>query len=672
MKRLLAHWLAILIAAPLIAPPLIAPPVIAAPSATRTPLTVADLHKLAEVSEPVFAPDGGAIAYTVAVHDQTHDKVVSHIWLVPWRGGPARQLTRSLASEWSADFSKDGRTLAYLSDAGKAEETQLWMQPLPGGKARQVTHIPGGISDYSLSPDGQYAAIIAEVGRQVGQKPKTPAPIVISRYFFKEDKRDYLDDRRQHLFIVDVATGAARQRTTGDFDHWLPNWSPDGRWISFVSKRGANADRTFNFDVFITTPGGTAPPRQISRFAGADSNPGWEARPDWSPDSHKLVWLQGGEDKGIYYAPFRLAVADIVTGVTSAPARIDRWFYKPRWSPDGKWIETLIEQDRDTLLARVDPSTGGIAYQTEGARFASDFAVGPGGQQVVLDSDTARPAELIAVEGNRRPLTNHNPWLASRQIGATQDMSFVRDGTEIHGQILLPPGARPGVRLPTIVRLHGGPVYQFSHEFMLQEQIYAASGYAVVMINPHGSSGRGFDFARAIYADWGNADVLDIKAGVDAVIASGIADPERLGVGGWSYGGILTDYMIASDTRFKAAVSGAGLGNVLATYGTDQYAREYEFELGTPWHDSETYRKLSYPFLHADRIKTPTLFQCASKDFNVPCIGAEQMYQALQSNNVQTGLVIYPEQNHSLTKPSYLADRLRRNIAWYDRYLKGK
>jgi dipeptidyl aminopeptidase/acylaminoacyl peptidase len=227
-----------------------------------------------------------------------------------------------------------------------------------------------------------------------------------------------------------------------------------------------------------------------------------------------------------------------------------------------------------------------------------------------------------------------------------------------------------GQRYPTILRVHGGPVYQYSHEFMYDWQVYAANGYAVLAINPRGSSGRGFDFAKAIYADWGSVDADDILAGVDHLVARGIADPDRLGIGGWSYGGILTDFVITRDHRFKAAISGAGAANMYAMYGHDQYIREYELELGTPWANRSAYDRASAPFLHADRIATPALFQCAAEDINVPCLGAEQMYQALRSRGVPTQLVVYPGESHTLTVPSYLEDRLSRNLAWYDRWLK--
>jgi dipeptidyl aminopeptidase/acylaminoacyl peptidase len=188
-------------------------------------------------------------------------------------------------------------------------------------------------------------------------------------------------------------------------------------------------------------------------------------------------------------------------------------------------------------------------------------------------------------------------------------------------------------------------------------------------MNPRGSSGRGFEWAKAIFAHWGEKDVEDVLSGVDYLVAHRIADPKRLGVGGWSYGGELTDYVIASDTRFKAAISGAGIGNVLAGFGTDQYVREYTAELGAPWKHLDAWLRVSYPFLHADRIVTPTLFMAGDLDYNVPLQNSEQMYQALRSLGIESQLVIYPGEHHGLTRPSFLADRLSRYIAWYGSHL---
>jgi dipeptidyl aminopeptidase/acylaminoacyl peptidase len=303
----------------------------------------------------------------------------------------------------------------------------------------------------------------------------------------------------------------------------------------------------------------------------------------------------------------------------------------------------------------------------------SDFSVGPGGKVAVLASTPSAPAEVFAVEGGElRGISRQNDrWLTDLQLAPVEEISFKsHDGTQVNGFMVRPVGYQPGTRVPTVLRIHGGPVYQFSNEFDFDWQLLAAEGFAVVAANPRGSSGRGEKFSTAIWADWGNKDGQDVLAAVDYAIAQGVADPERLGVGGWSYGGILTNQVIARDSRFKAAISGAGQSNVLAGYGTDQYVREYEAELGTPWGNTAAWLKVSFPFVHADRIVTPTLFLCGDKDFNVPLLNSEQMYQALRSLGRETQLVIYPGEYHEIRKPSYQRDRLQRYLDWYGRHLK--
>jgi dipeptidyl aminopeptidase/acylaminoacyl peptidase len=230
-----------------------------------------------------------------------------------------------------------------------------------------------------------------------------------------------------------------------------------------------------------------------------------------------------------------------------------------------------------------------------------------------------------------------------------------------------------GTKVPLLLRIHGGPNGQDQHTFSFERQYFAANGYAVLAVNYRGSAGRGAKYSKAIFADWGHYEVDDLEALLNETIRMGVADPNRLGVGGWSYGGILTDYMIASDTRFKAATSGAGTAFTVSFYGTDQYIIQYDNEIGPPWDAKawETYQKISYPFLHADRIKTPTLFLGGERDFNVPVQGGQQMYQALRSLGIDTQLVIYPNEFHGISRPSYVRDRYERYLAWYDKYLKG-
>lgn len=660
----------------------------AASAAEKRPFELADLARLQELSAPVFAPDNERIAYVVSTANTDSDASVSDLWLVSYRGGAPRQLTQTpFASEWLPRWSPDGKWLAFLSDRGDDETSQIWLMPADGGEARQLSTVKAGVEDFDWAPDSARLILVAEDPAVETEKDsrghdKPEPPRVITRYQFKEDGRDYLTDRYQHLYVLTLADGKAEQITSGSQDDLLPAWSPDGKQIAFVSRRvaaaGTDPERTLNFDVYTITPNAGAEPRRISTFNGTDVDPYWESRPEWSPDSRKLVWLQSGEDKWIYYAPWQLTVADLASGKITTPARIDRCFYKPRWSADGKTIYALVEQSRNTWLAKINPAEAipdkAVSYLSSGNRFGYDYALSKNGRIALLDSDDTTPFELTALEPAakqpRRTLTAHNQFLNELALQTAEDISFTSDGQRIDGFLMKPVGYEAGKRYPTILRIHGGPVYQFSHEFMSDWQFYAAHGFAVLAVNPRGSSGRGFDFAKAIYADWGNVDVKDVLAGVDHVVKLGVADPDRLGVGGWSYGSILTNYVIASDKRFKAAVSGAGTSNMLGNYGHDQYVREYELELGKPWSNFAAYARVSFPFLHADRISTPTLFQCAEKDFNVPCLGAEQMYQALQSLRVPTQLVIFPGENHGLTVPSYLQERLQRNLDWYERYLK--
>jgi dipeptidyl aminopeptidase/acylaminoacyl peptidase len=331
-----------------------------------------------------------------------------------------------------------------------------------------------------------------------------------------------------------------------------------------------------------------------------------------------------------------------------------------------------LEDDGAQTLVRVPVEGGAPQTVVGGRRSITAFDLNRDGRVAVLASTPDRPYEIFAVEnGGLRDLTKQNDaFLAQIRLGRFEETKFKSaDGTEVHGFLIHPPNEKPGEKVPGLLRPHGGPASQFATEFDFEKLLFAANGYAVVMPNPRGSTGRGTDYAMGIYASWGGVDVQDDLAAIDDAIARGIADPNRLVVGGWSYGGMATNYLIATTTRFKAAVSGSSISNIMAAYGTDQYIRNYEYELGSPWAHPEVWMKVSYPFLHANKIKTPTLFLCGESDFNVPLLNSEQMYQALRTLGVPTELVIYPGQFHGLSKPSYMIDRYQRFLAWFAKYL---
>ena len=646
-------------------------PAAPSPAVRLRPFSPDDVVRIRDVREPQISPDGGWVAYTVSTSDTAEDRSKSAVWMASWDGRRNVRLTTSKPGESTPRWSPDGRWLAFLSSRDD-EHTQLWLLDRQGGEGRKATTLPSDVDDYGWAPDGKRVALVAEDPDTA--KPKTPAPIVIDRFQFKQDEAGYLGKQHRHLYLLDVESGKTTRLTTGDYDELLPAWSPDGKSLAFVSKRRADADRDDDWDLYVMEATAGAPPRQLTTFEGPDNNPDYESRPAWSPDGRAIAYLQGGPPNLIYYGVQKLAVVSSAGGAPRIlTAALDRNVASPVWSSDGSSITFLLEDDRAVGLARIPAAGGAIERLVSGSRVVSAFTAGAGGKVAVLASTPLVPDEVIALDGTTlRPLSHQNDeWLARTRLAEVEPITFKsRDGTAINGFTLKPPDFVPGKRYPTILRIHGGPVSQYQYEFDFQLQTLAGHGYLVVVANPRGSSGRGERFATAIFADWGNKDAQDVLAAIDYAVAQGLADPARLGVGGWSYGGILTNYVIAQDRRFKAAVSGASISNVLAGYGTDQYVREYEVELGVPWKAADTWIKLSFPFLHADRITTPTLFLCGDKDFNVPLLNSEQMYQALRSLGVETQLVIYPGQHHGINKPSYRRDRLERYLAWYDKHLK--
>ena len=644
----------------------------AATSAPR-PIGVADLWQLRDVSDPQLAPDGAWVAYTVSSADSAEDKQHTAVWMTSWDGARTLRLTTAKQGGSAPRWSPDGRWLAFWSSR-EDEHTQLWLLDRAGGEGRKLSSLVGDVEDYVWAPDGTRLALVVETADTT--KPKTPPPIVINRFQFKQDESGYLEKQRHHLYLLDVATGNATILTPGDYDEFLPAWSPDGHTLAFVSKRRPRADRDNNWDLYVIDAAPGAAPRQLTTFEGADNDPETGSRPAWSPDGRSIAYLQGGPPALIYYAVQTLAVVAATGGAPRLlTATLDRNVTNPTWSADGASILFQLEDDRAIGLARVAAAGGAIEHLVAGPRVVTAYATAPDGRIAVALATPEAPAEVYALDkAGVRPLSHQNAaWLAQVKLASTEPISFKsRDGTPVNGFVVKPPDHQAGKRYPAILRIHGGPVSQFKYEFSHLFQLLAARGYLVVAANPRGSSGRGTRYATAIYADWGDKDAQDVLAAVDYVVAQGLADPARLGVGGWSYGGILTNYVIAQDRRFKAAVSGASASNILAGYGTDEYVREYEAELGVPWQHADTWLKLSFPFLHADRIVTPTLFLCGDKDFNVPLLNSEQMYQALKSVGVETELVIYPGQYHAIRKPSYLRDRLERYLAWYDRHLQAE
>jgi dipeptidyl aminopeptidase/acylaminoacyl peptidase len=650
----------------------------AADAAGKRLFGVDDVNALKAVFDPVVSPDGDWVAYTVRTTDVAKDKRATDIWMTSWDGKRTVQLTQSGEAEHSPGWSPDGHFISFLSNRGKKDgPDELWLLDRRGGEAQQVTQFKGDVIDYAWSPDGKRLALVVLddplPGTDNHDEDKAQPPIVIDRFYFKEDQTGYLNSRQTHLYLLDVASRKVDVLTSGRFSETYPSWSPDGSQLAFMSKRGADPDRSNAFGLYVmpAISGGGA--RQIASFIGEAGDSEWMSGPLWSPNGRDIAYVAASDGKLIYYAQHRLMLVPAAGGTPRTISQnIDRNVIDPEWSGDGRSIYALIEDDRNQHLVRFDMPSGRMQTLLDGRRETTALDLGPNKGIALLDATPGMPDEVFVYEaGKVRQLSHQNDELMSKMQLATLDEISVKskDGTPISGFIVKPPGYTPGTRYPTLLWIHGGPVSQFANSFDINWQILAAQGYVIVASNPRGSSGRGEAFSTAIWADWGNKDTQDILAAVDYAVEQGIADPERLGVGGWSYGGILTDNVITRDKRFKAAVSGASIGNAIAGYGTDMYTREYEAELGVPWKNLDVYVRNSYPFLHANQVVTPTLFMCGDQDFNVPLPNSEQMYQAVRSIGVDTQLVIYPGQYHGFTRPSYLKDRLERWIAWYGKYL---
>ncbi len=661
--------------------------------AARRLIKVDDMQRFHDVRDPQISPDGKWVAYTLNTVDTTADKSDTDVWMVSWDGAQNLRITSSPENETAPRWSPDGRYLSFLSTRpGKAKGNQIWLLDRNGGEAQQFTDFKGRLASYEWSPDSKKLVLVmaerdpndpdADGTGPAGQGSpapavgaKAPKPIVIDRYKFKQDVVGYLTQPAGRLYLFDVATRKAEPLiAAGTIEAASPSWSPDGKSISFLGQQGKDSDRYNTWNVYVMEALAGAAPRQLTKYDGVHASAS-RGRVEWSPDGSRLVFLQSSGAKLGAYNMNRLATVPAAGGEPRfLTEKLDRGVAAPRFSTDGASIMFLVADDRWEYPARVPANGGAVQGMVRGPGMISTIEQGRDGRVVLVAASDTSQGEIYALEdGTLRKLTNHNDALfAEFKLGTTEEFSCkAKDGNEVHGLLVKPPDYEPGKKYPTLLRIHGGPNGQDSHAFSFERQLFAANGYVVVAVNYRGSSGRGAAYQAAISADWGNKEVIDLQAAMDYVVSVGLADPNRLGVGGWSYGGILTDAIIAKDHRFKAATSGAGTAFPIALYGVDQYIMQYNEEIGAPWKVGlEPWIRISYAFLHADQITTPTLFLGGEKDFNVPLVGGEQMYQALRSLNVPTQLVIYPGQNHGIARPSYQKDRMERYLAWYAKYLK--
>lgn len=631
-------------------------------------LKPSDVYRLQTLGDPQVSPDGNWFAYTLTTTDSVLNKRNTDLWMMSWDGKQSVQLTNSPDAETQPRFSPDGKYISFVSMRQGATKSQIWLMNRLGGEGKQLSNLKDNLRAYSWSPDGKKILLTIQTPADTA-KPKTPKPIVVNRYAFKRDIEGYITQREPvHLYLLDVETKKIDTLTSGAFDETGAVFSADGKQIAFVSNHTEDPDRNINTDIFVMDAKSNAIAKKITSWTGGDNNP------VWSPDGKSIAYMRTASDSYTAYEESYLCLQNLAGGEPVLLSKtIDRPISNFKFSKDGSVIAALMQDDRESFLVQFHTKTGAFTKIAGGKKSFSALQIHSANNWLVLMSEPQLPAELYAVEnGNSRRLTKHqDEFVAPLDLAITEGFtSKASDGNIVSSVLLRPSNTAANQKLPTIFFIHGGPTAQDEYGFDLSRQMLSAAGYAVVGVNYRGSSGRGWDYSKTISADWGNKEVKDITSAVDYVIEKGIADPNKLGIGGWSYGGIMTDYMIASDTRFKAASSGAGVAMVSSLYGVDQYILQYDNELGVPWKNIDKYLAMSYPFLHADKIKTPTQFMVGESDFNVPSPGSEQMYQALKSLGVPTELIIYPGQFHGITVPSYVKDRFERYINWFDKYLK--
>jgi dipeptidyl aminopeptidase/acylaminoacyl peptidase len=648
------------------------PAVVAAatePAAVPRALTLEDSEAVQNPAGIRLSRDGRLVAYALK----------KQVYVVPVAGGAPRAVTAAGSSASDPNWSKDGKALYFLSD--RSGSNQVWKLPLDGfGEATQVTSFAKGVNKIDFSPDESRlllqisATDLAEpakapVGGAAGGQAPVRKPWVVTRMQVKEDAGEgYLTgDRAEHLCVLDIATGKLTQLTAGAFDESEASWSPDGRQLAFVSNREADPDASYKTDLWLVAADNTDQGKTLRRLTNDDRV---KAAPAFSPDGKTIAFLVA--EDGVYGSP-QVAVLPAAGGQARVlTASLDRWVNQLRFSADGRWIYFVYENLGGTQIARVRASDGRIEPVAEGEQSIGGFDLGKDGAIAARVEAGNRGAEVYAIAKRRlKRLTSINElFLDSIALATKETVSFKSpDGTEVQAFVTKPPGFVAGRRYPTILHIHGGPVGQFAWGFDFKPQYFATQGYVVVEPNPRGSTGRGQDFVRAIYQTWGITDYDDLIAAVDYVIAQGYADPERLAVTGYSYGGYMTNTVITRTNRFKAAATGAGHSFIAANYGHDIYQKWYNWELGPPWENREKYDRLS-PLLKAGQVATPTIFLGGREDWNVPLLNAELFYQSLRERGIATELVVYPGVHHGGWPPEFERDYLERVVAWFDQYLK--
>ena len=633
-----------------------------------------DSYKMQTIGAPKLSPEGEWILYSLRTVDTVKDKYKSQLFMIDAKGTQEPfALTHQAEGPSNYKWSPDGKYISFMAKSKseiKGGGAQVYLLDRRGGEPFQLTSIAGEIDDYQWRQDGKELLLtITDPDFSDTASSKIRTPFEIDRYHFKDDVNGYLDSRHTHLYLFSIQHKKIDTLTKGRWDEENAQYAPDGKSVVYQSNITENPDRNSNTDIFQIFTDASRKKIQHTNFTGPDS------RPKISPDNLWLAYMEsvnsGNFSMYVDNQP-QLWIKNLQTGEKSLVVPgLDRPLAEISWSADSKKLYGFLLDDRKQLLIELDPATKTKKLLSNENAVFSSLDINGKGQMVLLKTDPQTPKEIYSFDGAKfsRVTQLQKNWERNLNKIFVRGFEFKSTDNAMLSGILYTPDSLPSKR-PLIIFIHGGPVDQDNYGYDLTRQIFAGAGYAVAAINYRGSSGRGLEFSKVIEGDWGNKEVDDIIYGANYLIQQGWVDEKRLGIGGWSYGGITTNYTIARDPRFKAAASGAGSSLQMTMYGTDQYVLQYDEELGAPWKNPQKWMDLSYPYFKVQQIKTPTLFMASEDDFNVPVAGAEQMYQAFRGAGIPSELIIYPGQHHGVAVPSYIVHRFNRQIAWFGKYLK--
>ncbi|HEX3320915.1 MAG TPA: S9 family peptidase [Terriglobales bacterium] len=615
---------------------------------TKLPLTSQQAIAIRRLSDLRWSPDASQLAFTVTEPPKGTTRI-THIWVYSAATKTSRQLTYSAKSESHARWSPDAKTLAFLSD--RDEYQQIFLLSMQGGEARRVTTGKRAIQDFAWSPDGKSIAFLA---------PEAPSDEEDKKEKNKDDaKRVDLDDKNTWLWIADAITGTARLVTSKPYQLSDLQWTNAGDRLIVVATDHPESDQETNRIFAVNATDGKM--QQIA----APRGPFGDVK--LSPDGKQLSYIGCRTDGP---SPHDLFVQP-VDG--SAPAKnltgqsIDRPIENYAWLPDG-WIMALASEGFRHRFYGID-SAGRAEPLTSLSMSAADIAATSSSITFVAESNT-RPQELALWDRKAAPqiVSSFNNSFDRYALTAPEFVHFKSfDGKDIEAALLKP--ANASAQSPAILLIHGGPTGNWRDDYDSWAQMLVSAGYVVLEPNVRGSTGYGYGFMVSNRADWGGNDFKDVMAAADYLVSSGLADANRLGIAGWSYGGYMSEWAITQTNRFKAAVSGAGMADLATEYGTEEHPSYDEWFYGLPYEKPEGFRKSS-PINYVKNAKTPTLILQGDADTIDPLSQSQMLYRALKRYGVATELVVYPREGHGLKEEKHLVDRLNRIEAWFDKYLK--